>query len=95
MTDNPLAAICGRVCYHPCETACNRASLDSAVSIHAVERFLGDLALERGWTFGLPPARSGHRVLVVAARAACRPLTILPGWGMRSRSGTPASGQVE
>src|SRR5204863_2404572 len=46
VTDNPLAAIHGRVCYHPCETACNRASLDSAVSIHAVERFLGDLARE-------------------------------------------------
>src|SRR6516162_9826364 len=67
VTDNPLAAICGRVCYHPCETACNRASLDSAVSIHAVERFLGDLALERGWTFGPQPGRSGHRVLVVGA----------------------------
>ena len=49
VADNPFAAIHGRVCYHPCETVCNRASLDSAVSIHAVERFLGDLAIERGW----------------------------------------------
>jgi len=67
VADNPLAAIHGRVCYHPCESACNRASLDSAVSIHAVERFLGDLACERGWTFDLPPARSGKRVLVIGA----------------------------
>jgi NADPH-dependent glutamate synthase beta subunit-like oxidoreductase len=37
------------------------------VSIHAVERFLGDLALERGWAFEQPPARSGKRVLVVGA----------------------------
>src|SRR5581483_10537349 len=44
--DNPFAAIHGRVCYHPCETSCNRAQLDTAVSIHAVERFLGDLARE-------------------------------------------------
>jgi NADPH-dependent glutamate synthase beta subunit-like oxidoreductase len=65
--DNPLPAIHGRVCYHPCETACNRASLDSAVSIHAVERFLGDLALDRGWTFESPGRRSGKRVLVVGA----------------------------
>jgi len=65
--DNPLPAIHGRVCYHPCETACNRASLDSAVSIHAVERFLGDLALDRGWTFESPERRSGKRVLVVGA----------------------------
>jgi NADPH-dependent glutamate synthase beta subunit-like oxidoreductase len=65
--DNPLAAIHGRVCYHPCETVCNRASLDSAVSIHAVERFLGDLARERGWAFEPPAARSGRRVLVIGS----------------------------
>jgi NADPH-dependent glutamate synthase beta subunit-like oxidoreductase len=63
--DNPLPAIHGRVCYHPCESACNRAELDSAVSIHGVERFLGDLALERGWRFDPPPARTGRRVLIV------------------------------
>jgi NADPH-dependent glutamate synthase beta subunit-like oxidoreductase len=62
---NPFPAIHGRVCYHPCESVCNRASLDSAVSIHSVERFLGDLALEQGWTFEVPPARSGKRVLVI------------------------------
>ena len=67
VADNPLAAIHGRVCYHPCEGVCNRASLDSAVSIHAVERFLGDLARERGWAFDRPPARSGRRVLVIGA----------------------------
>ena len=67
VTDNPMPAIHGRVCYHPCESACNRASLDSAVSIHSVERFLGDLALERGWSFAPPPARSGKRVLVIGA----------------------------
>ena len=67
VADNPLPAVHGRVCYHPCESSCNRAELDEAVSIHAVERFLGDLALERGWAFGAPPARSGKRVLVVGA----------------------------
>jgi formate dehydrogenase beta subunit len=67
VADNPLPAVHGRVCYHPCESACNRAQLDSAVSIHAVERFLGDLALERGWAFGVPGEASGRRVLVVGA----------------------------
>src|ERR1700733_9201733 len=57
----------GRVCYHPCESVCNRASLDSAVSIHSVERFLGDLALERGWSFDPPPVASGQRVLVIGS----------------------------
>ena len=67
VADNPLPAIHGRVCYHPCESVCNRADLDSAVSIHSVERFLGDLALEQGWRFDPPPVRSGKRVLVVGA----------------------------
>jgi NADPH-dependent glutamate synthase beta subunit-like oxidoreductase len=67
IADNPFPAIHGRVCYHPCESVCNRASLDSAVSIHAVERFLGDLACERGWTPDRPSARSGNRVLVIGA----------------------------
>ncbi len=67
VADNPLPAIHGRVCYHPCESVCNRASLDGAVSIHSVERFLGDLALEQGWQFDPSRVRSGRRVLVVGA----------------------------
>ena len=43
--NNPFPAIHGRVCYHPCETSCNRKHVDQSVSIHAVERFLGDQAL--------------------------------------------------
>ncbi len=68
VADNPLPAIHGRVCYHPCETACNRAQLDSSVSIHSVERFLGDQALEHGWAFGPPGGPpTGQRVLVIGA----------------------------
>ena len=67
VTDNPFAAIHGRVCYHPCESVCNRAQLDSAVSIHAVERFLGDAAREQGWAFAPPTETSGKRVLVIGA----------------------------
>jgi len=65
--DNPMPAVTGRVCYHPCETACNRAHLDSAVSIHAVERFLGDEAIAQGWRFEPPAVVGGKRVLVVGA----------------------------
>ena len=67
MQDNPFPAVHGRVCYHPCEAVCNRSELDSPVSIHGVERFLGDLAMDRGWTFDRPAARTGRRVLVVGA----------------------------
>src|ERR1700681_3602202 len=67
VADNPVAAIHGRVCYHPCESVCNRANLDSAVSIHAVERSLRDLALARGCLFDPPPVSSSKRVLVIGA----------------------------
>ena len=65
--DNPFPAIMGRVCYHPCETACNRGQLDETVGINSVERFLGDEAIERGWGFEPPIDPSGKRVLVVGA----------------------------
>ena len=64
--DNPMPAIHGRVCYHPCETACNRGQLDEAVSIRAVERFLGDQAIEHNWQVRCAPP-TGKRVLVVGA----------------------------
>jgi len=67
MEDNPLPAVIGRVCYHPCETACNRAQLDEAVGINGVERFLGDTAIEQGWTVAPRRPPSGRRVLVVGA----------------------------
>lgn len=65
--ENPLPAIHGRVCYHPCESACNRTELDSAVSIHAVERFLGDLAISENWQFAKPETKSGKKILVIGA----------------------------
>ncbi len=65
--DNPLPAVMGRVCYHPCETACNRAQLDETVGIHGVERFLGDEAIRRGWKLTVEAEPTGKRVLVVGA----------------------------
>ena len=49
-------AVMGRICFHPCQTACNRANIDEAVGINAMERFLGDRALAEGWLpDSLPP----------------------------------------
>jgi len=64
---NPLPAVMGRVCYHPCEGACNRKEIDDAVGINSVERFLGDAALAKGWSFPKPAAETGNRVLIVGA----------------------------
>lgn len=65
--DNPMPGVHGRVCYHPCETSCNRTEVDSAVSIHAVERFLGDRAISEDWRVPVAAAPSGKRVLVIGA----------------------------
>jgi len=65
--DNPLPAVMGRVCYHPCEGACNRGSIDTPVGINSIERFLGDEAIRQGWKFAPPAANSGKRVLIVGA----------------------------
>lgn len=46
--NNPFPATCGRVCPHPCEAGCNRNEKEGPVAINAVERFLGDFALEKG-----------------------------------------------
>jgi NADPH-dependent glutamate synthase beta subunit-like oxidoreductase len=70
MEDNPFPAVMGRVCYHPCETACNRAQLDEPVGINSVERFVGDEAIKRGWQVDVTVPPSGKRVLVVGAGPA-------------------------
>ncbi len=68
--ENPMPAIMGRICFHPCETACNRVQVDEAVGINAVERFLGDLAIEKRWSLPIPGSDTGKRVLVVGAGPA-------------------------
>ncbi len=68
--ENPFPAIMGRICFHPCETACNRVQVDEAVGINAVERFLGDYALEHGLRLPDAGPDSGKRVLVIGAGPA-------------------------
>lgn len=67
MVNNPLPATMGRVCYHPCQTACNRGQMDEAVGINAIERFLGDKAIAEGWNVTIDAAPTGKHVLVVGA----------------------------
>jgi NADPH-dependent glutamate synthase beta subunit-like oxidoreductase len=67
MKNNPLPAIMGRACYHTCEEACNRATLNQAVNIHAIERFLGDQAIKEGWKVTVTAPPSGKRILIIGA----------------------------
>lgn len=62
---NPFPAVAGRICHHPCETACNRAAYDEALSICKLERFVGDAAIAGGWAFDAPGvSRDGHVAIV-------------------------------
>jgi len=67
--ENPLPAVTGRVCYHPCENVCNRKEFDESVSIHAVERALGDLALENPPTIKINDHRP-EKVAIVGSGPA-------------------------
>lgn len=67
LQNNPMPAIHGRVCYHYCETRCNCIQYDATVSIHCVERFLGDLALDHDWLIAANKVHTGKKVLIVGA----------------------------
>lgn len=70
---NPLAAICGRVCTHPCEAACTRDRVDSSVAIRQLKRFASDkeLAMIQSGELALPeertPSPDAKKVAVIGA----------------------------
>jgi len=69
---NPIPAVLGRVCPHPCEGECNRKEKDGAVGINSVERFLGDWAIERRLPAPFAPDRAprAEKIAVVGAGPA-------------------------
>ena len=71
LNENPFPAICGRVCFHPCEDVCNRANMDESIAIHHLERFLGDTAISQGRkaVFDMKPA-NGKKVAIAGAGPA-------------------------
>jgi NADPH-dependent glutamate synthase beta subunit-like oxidoreductase len=67
MEDNPFPAVMGRVCVKPCETGCNRNHVDETINIHAVERFIGDKAIDESWMPKVDIIPTGKKVMVVGA----------------------------
>lgn len=68
--DMPFPSVTGRVCYHPCEQACNRGKYDEAISIRAVERFLGDLGQSLKHDVVKPGKPNGKKIAVVGSGPA-------------------------
>ena len=89
MEDNPFPAVMGRVCYHPCESACNRAQLDEAVGINAVERYIGDQAIAQGWRVDVLAPRGSRSWSSGQGRPGSPPPTTSPASGTRSPSSMP------
>ena len=68
IAENPFPAVCGRVCFHPCELACNRTDLDEPVAIHNLERFIGDLAIAGAWEPIFSPMPSnGKKIAIIGS----------------------------
>jgi len=68
--DMPFPSVTGRVCYHPCEQACNRGQYDEAISIRAVERFLGDLGQSLAKDVVKAGPSNGKKVAVIGSGPA-------------------------
>lgn len=71
LRENPFPAVCGRVCFHPCEGSCNRGEYDDPVAVHTLERFLSDTAAryDLSPSFTRLPSRE-ERIAVVGAGPA-------------------------
>jgi NADPH-dependent glutamate synthase beta subunit-like oxidoreductase/ferredoxin len=71
LEENPFPAVCGRVCFHNCEDACNRGQMDDPVAIHHLERFIGDAAIS---TTEIPEIKTlpgnGKKVAIVGSGPA-------------------------
>jgi NADPH-dependent glutamate synthase beta subunit-like oxidoreductase len=100
--ENPFPAVCGRVCYHPCESSCNRGDFDEPLSINALERFMADMASKHGRRLSWKREKRPEKIAVIGSGPAgltCAyhlarmgyGVTVLgecSGWGSRS-TGSP------
>ncbi|MFH1862943.1 MAG: NAD(P)-binding protein [bacterium] len=68
--NNPYPSVCGRVCPHPCESACNRLEKDGALAINNVERFIGDYALKNKLTFAKPAQKYSEKIAIIGSGPA-------------------------
>jgi NADH-quinone oxidoreductase subunit F len=95
--ENPLPAICGRVCHHPCEEKCRLAAAGEApLSVRALKRFLADYEMREGLGPRVrPEERNGKKVAIVGSGPAgltCAYYLALKGYGVTIFEALPVAG---
>lgn len=68
--ENPFPAVCGRVCYHPCESSCNRGDFDEPLSINALERLMADMASKHGRRLSGKREKRPEKIAIVGSGPA-------------------------
>jgi 2-oxoacid:acceptor oxidoreductase delta subunit (pyruvate/2-ketoisovalerate family) len=68
--ENPFPGVCGRVCFHPCESKCNRGSYDESVAVHALERFVADVASVPSRKIEKQPGAKKGKVAIIGSGPA-------------------------
>jgi heterodisulfide reductase subunit A-like polyferredoxin len=94
--DNPFPGICGRICNHRCETACNRGLVDEPINIRALKRFVTDkVYAEARQPIEPLPRRYDQRVAIIGAGpcglTAAQDL-VREGYGVTVFEATPVAG---
>ncbi|UCG36746.1 MAG: FAD-dependent oxidoreductase, partial [Candidatus Bathyarchaeota archaeon] len=67
----PFPSVCGRVCFHPCESECERAKLDEPVAVNAIKRFIGDYGLRQEKRNPTPvPGKRADKIAIIGSGPA-------------------------
>src|SRR4030042_1674215 len=68
--ENPFPGICGRVCFHPCESSCNRRDYDEPIAIHALERFVSDVVSNLNKKIEKVPGVKKEKIAIIGSGPA-------------------------
>ncbi len=97
LQENPFPGICGRICFHPCERDCNRASFDQPIPIHLLERFLADFGHRHCSPLPAPSTRREEKVAIIGAGPSglsCAYQLARMGYGVTVYEASPQPGGV-